>query len=106
MFSRVVPSVPRRVHDAACGQAAELHPRDAQHPAASPAEGAAVHPSGDGARVSLLQQLSDRPGLPVALPLHRHRIQLLLLHLPGPRGQPGNVRTRQDTHLQRAHLTS
>lgn len=95
MFFLSVPTVPRWVHDATRGQAVELHPCDAQHPAASPAEGAAVHSFGDGARVTLLQQLSDCTGLPVALSLHRHRVQLLLLHLPRPRGQPGNVRTRQ-----------
>lgn len=92
-FFLLVPSVPCWVHDATRGQAAQLHPRDTQRPAASPAEGAAVHSSGDGARVTLLQQLRDCTGLPVALPLHRHRVQLLLLHLPRPRRQPGNVRT-------------
>lgn len=88
-------SVPCWVHDAPRGKAPELRPSDAQRAAASSSESAAVHPIGNGARVPILQQLFGRAGLPVAVSFHCHCVQLLLLHVPRPCGQSGNVSTRQ-----------
>ena len=82
-------AVPSGVHDAAPGQAPQLHPCLAQRAAEGPPEGPRVHPPDTGAAVPLLHRPCGGAGLPVPLSLHHDRLQLLLLHLPGARGKPG-----------------
>ena len=85
----VCVAVPSGVHDAAPGQAPQLHPRLPQRAAEGPPEGPRVHPPDAGAAVPLLHRPRGGAGLPIPLPLHHDRLQLLLLHLPGARGKPG-----------------
>lgn len=71
------------VHDAAFGQAPQLHPGLAQRAAAGPPEGTRVHSPDTGATVEILHRPRGGAGLPVPLSLHHDRLQLLLFHLSG-----------------------
>lgn len=75
-------AVPRRVDDAAPGQAPELHTALAVGPPARLHARPGVPAPHHGARVHHVQRPRGRARLPEPLSQHHHRLQLLLLHLP------------------------